>query len=112
MATQYKGVRGGTISGTPLCPTCRHAQYIQGLSLSQRILFCDRIGKRMEFEAQECSQYDDKRLPSKWDMEEIAWVFVTNHKNKQIGFVSAKEFRQIQQQSEPDEPSATPGFVK
>jgi hypothetical protein len=97
VATKYKGVSGGTISGDPLCRTCRYAQYIQGASLSQRILVCGYVGKPLSFEAYECGQYDDKRLPSRRDMDEIAWVFVTNSKTKQIGFVSAKEYEKIKQ---------------
>lgn len=100
MASIYKGVRGGTVSGEPLCRTCRHAQNIQGNSVSQRILICGYIGKPMAFEAYECGQYDDKRLPSRYDMEQIAWVFVTNSKNKQIGFVSAKEYQRLRESGE------------
>ncbi len=108
MASTYKGVRGGTISGEPLCRTCRHAQYMQGSSLSQRILLCDRIGAPpLSFESMECSQYDDKRLPTQYDMEQIAWVFVTNSKTKQIGFVSAKEYQKMRQtDSNSDGPSS------
>ncbi len=104
MASTYKGVSGGTISGDPLCRTCRHAQYIQGSSVSQRILICGTINKPLPFEAYECGQYDDKKLPSRWDLEQIAWVFVTNSKTKQIGFVSAKEYQKMRQ----SEDDATP----
>lgn len=105
MASTYKGVNGGTISGDPLCRTCRHAQYIQGRSVSQRILHCGVVNRPLAFEAYECGQYDDKRVSSRWDMEQIAWVFVTNNKTKQIGFVSAKEYQKIRQAEEEDCPS-------
>jgi hypothetical protein len=82
--------------GLSIDQTC-HAQYIQGASASQRILVCGNIGKPLPFEAYECGQYDDKRLPSRYDLEQIAWVFVTNSKTKQIGFISAKEYQKRQQ---------------
>lgn len=108
MASTYKGVRGGTISGEPLCRTCRYAQYMQGSSLSQRMLLCGQIGSHpLPFEAMECGKYDDKRLPSQYDMEQIAWVFVTNSKTKQIGFVSAKEYQKMRQtDSDSGDPSS------
>jgi hypothetical protein len=93
VAIKYKGVSGGTISGDPLCRTCSHSQYIQGSSLSQLMLHCDRVRDPLTFEAYECGQYEDKRLPSLYDMEQLAWVFVTNSKTKQIGFVSAKDYQ-------------------
>jgi len=42
------------------------------------------------------SEYDDKRLPSLYSMEKIAWILVTKTAGRQIGFVSAKEFRKIE----------------
>jgi hypothetical protein len=40
-----------------------------------------------------CNTYDDRRLPSRYDMEQIAWVLVTNKAGKAIGFVSAEDFK-------------------
>lgn len=97
MATKFRGVRDGTVFGTPLCRTCRKAQIVTGSSLSQKEIWCHAGGMEphvLKFEAYECSEYDDKRLPSKWDMEQIAWVFVTNVAGRAIGFVSAKEYKE------------------
>ena len=60
MSTSYKGVRGGTIGGTPLCRTCRNATYIQGGAESQRLLMCSEFSgfenkTAIAFEAYECS---------------------------------------------------------
>ena len=98
----YKGVRGGTIGGTPLCRTCRNATYIQGHAESQRLLMCAEFSgfdlkTPLPFEAYECSEYEDKRLPTKRDMEDTAWILRTHPKQKgTLGFFSPtqlKEFR-------------------
>jgi signal recognition particle subunit SEC65 len=86
VTTSYKGVRGGTVFGEPLCTTCRLAGRVTGQSLTQDRMFCHSLGKELTFLAYECSVYDDKRNPSKWDMEQIAWVLVTDVKTKRIGF--------------------------
>ena len=51
---------------------------------------------RVQFPVSQCSSYDDKRLPSKCDMEKIAWILLTKKAGRTIGFVSAKQFRQIE----------------
>jgi hypothetical protein len=33
-----------------------------------------------------CSDYNDKRVPSKVDMEEIAWIIRTKDVNRPVGF--------------------------
>jgi hypothetical protein len=93
MTQKYRGVLGGTSFGEPLCRTCRSAQFIQGRSLSSSILRCHNFNRDLQFEAMECSAYDDKRIPSLWDMEQLAWVFKTDVKTRQIGFKSPEEIR-------------------
>jgi len=89
MSTSFKGIRGGTPSGEPLCPTCRMCMRTAGESASSVEVLC--LGKpgeyqRLRYMAYECSQYDDARQPSKWDMEQIAWVLTTDVKTREIGF--------------------------
>ena len=100
----YKGVRGGTIGGIPLCRTCRNATYIQGAAESQRLLMCGEFSgyddkKPMPFEAYECSVYEDKRLPSKRDLEDTAWILRTNPKQKgTLGFFSPQQLRELRRE--------------
>ena len=51
---------------------------------------------QVRFLISQCSSYDDKRLPSKWDMEKIAWILLTKKAGRTIGFVTAKQFREIE----------------
>jgi hypothetical protein len=108
-------VIGGTpVSGESLCKTCRAAQVIRGLADSSESVLC-RVGSvpaRIGMPIIECSLYDDKRQPSRWDMEQIAWVLVTNKAGKAIGFVSAADFQKSQQQQgTPSAPTNAPGFA-
>lgn len=92
-------VKNGTPQGTEtLCVTCRWAHIVKGFSVSQELIRCRALRKvpPVPFPVSECSSYDDKRLPSKWDMEKIAWVLLTKKAGRTIGFVTAKQFREIE----------------
>jgi len=39
----------------------------------------------------QCTDYNDKRIPSKRDMEDIAWIIRTKDVNRAVGFASQKE---------------------
>ena len=41
-----------------------------------------------------CTDYNDKRVPSKADMEEIAWIIRTKDVNRQVGFTHDTEIEQ------------------
>ena len=91
---KYRGVEGGTPTGQPLCRTCRNAHLSQGLSASSCRLYCIALPSKpieLKFEAYECTSYDDKRLPLMYQMEELAWIFKTDVKTREIGFVSPSD---------------------
>jgi len=50
----------------------------------------------MHFPVSQCSSYDDSRLPSKRDMEKIAWILLTKKAGRSIGFVTSKQFQEIE----------------
>jgi hypothetical protein len=50
----------------------------------------------MHFPVSQCSSYDDSRLPSKRDMERIAWILLTKKAGRSIGFVTSKQFQEIE----------------
>src|SRR6184192_4068015 len=92
-------VKDGTPQGAEtLCVTCRWARIVKGFSASQEEIHCgwrwrDRL---VQFPVSQCSTYDDKRLPSKCDMEKIAWILLTKQAGRTIGFVTVKQFREIE----------------
>jgi hypothetical protein len=92
-------VKGGTPQGSAsLCVTCRWAHIVKGFSPSQESIRCRWLAydPQVKFPVSECSSYDDKRLPSKQDMEKIAWVLLTKKAGRTIGFVTAAQFREIE----------------
>jgi hypothetical protein len=92
-------VKGGTPQGAvSLCRTCRWAHIVKGFSASQEQIRCRWLSYDpfVPFPVNECSSYDDKSLPSKSDMEKIAWVLLTKKAGRTIGFVTAKQFREIE----------------
>jgi hypothetical protein len=48
-------------------------------------------GAPVPFKVSECTDYCDKRIPSKQDMEEIAWIIRTKDINRPMGFASKCE---------------------
>ena len=92
-------IEDGTPEGTqPLCVTCRWGHIVKWVRVSQEIIRCVWLAKSpvIEFPVSRCSFYDDKRHPSKRDMESIAWILLTKKTGRTIGFVTAKQFHEIE----------------
>jgi len=92
-------VKDGTPQGTEtLCVTCRWARIVKGFRLSHEEIHCGWLSRNplMQIPVSQCSTYDDKRLPSKRDMEQVAWILLTKKAGRTIGFVTAKQFREIE----------------
>jgi hypothetical protein len=93
-------VKGGTPSGTDsLCRTCSRGHIIKGFRATEEEVFCRQfyIEREIRFAVSECSFYEDKRLASKTEMEEIAWFLTTRKAGRTVGFVSAEKFRAEQE---------------
>jgi hypothetical protein len=89
-------IRGGTVDhgGPPLCGTCRYATVARGRTLHEEVVFCSQMpftDRRVKFAVTSCSDYSDRRHPTLWQMEEIAWVLRSSPSRKTIGFVEARE---------------------
>jgi hypothetical protein len=92
-------VKDGTPEGAQsLCRTCRWAHIVKGFGVSQEMIHCRWLAydPPVLFSVSQCNSYDDKRIPSKADMEKIAWVLMTKKPGRTIGFVTAKQFREIE----------------
>lgn len=81
-----------------MCRTCRNAHIIKGFSESEEKVFCRMfyIEREVPLSVFECSMYDDKRLASRVEMEEIDWFLTTRKSGRSVGFVSAARFRQLE----------------
>lgn len=87
-------VYGGTPVGTESrCDTCAHARIIQGYAESERIVLCTSLYDpiRIPFKVMQCTDYEDRRLPSYSDMKEIAWQIRSKSAGHEAGFVTVEK---------------------
>jgi hypothetical protein len=90
-------VQGGTPEGSEsLCRTCSRGHIITGFRASEQEVYCRTfyIEREIRFPVRECTFYEDRRLASKEDMEQIAWFLTTRKAGRIVGFVSAAQFRE------------------
>jgi hypothetical protein len=93
-------VMGGTPSGMDsLCRTCSRGHVIKGFRATEEEVFCRffYIEREIRFCVSECTFYEDRRLASKTEMEEMAWFLTTRKAGRAVGFVSAAQFRAEQE---------------
>jgi len=82
-------IRNGRLQATEsLCNSCYWAHIQRGFAESEETILCAflRSARLVVFKVSYCSDYNDKRVPSKTDMEEIAWIIRTKDVNRQVGF--------------------------
>ena len=84
--------------GTPrscesLCDSCYWAHIQKGYAESEEVVFCAfvRPARLVPFKVRTCTDYSDKRVPSKRDMEDIAWIIRTKDVNRRTGFAAGEE---------------------
>ena len=81
-------VKAGTPQGNrSLCLDCRNAHVVRGLNFQERI-YCRVLSASTQlvtFPVEQCSVFDDKRTPSLYAMEIIAWN-VTSRNRGPVGF--------------------------
>lgn len=76
-----------------LCNSCYWAHIQRGFAESEEIILCAflRPARLVPFKVSQCTDYNDRRIPSKSDMEEIAWIIRTKDVNRPVGFTKATE---------------------
>jgi hypothetical protein len=76
-----------------LCNSCYWAHIQRGFAESEEAILCAflRQPHAVTFKVSECTDYDDRRVPSKADMEEIAWIIRTKGVNRPVGFANEME---------------------
>ena len=92
-------VQGGTPNhhdSGDLCRTCRRATIVEGSSMGESLKYCAQTEERVTFDVKKCSGYRDSRLPTLYDMEDMAWVLKTDGVKKRIGFVPAKDLKDFE----------------
>ena len=86
-----------------LCNSCYWAHIQRGFAESEEIILCAflRQPHAVPFKVSYCTDYNDKRVPSKADMEEIAWIIRTKDVNRQVGFSNDAE-PEVEPEDEPE----------
>jgi hypothetical protein len=93
-------VKGGTPSGSAsLCQTCSRGHLIKGFRATGEQVFCRffYIEREIRFPVNECTFYEDRRLASKTEMEEIARFLTRRKSGRSVGFITAEQFRAEQE---------------
>jgi hypothetical protein len=104
-------VKGGIPEGCEsLCRTCTRGHIITGFRATEEEVFCRTfyIEREIRFPVRNCTFYEDKRLASKEDMEEIAWRLrsTTSKPNQSLGFVSAAQLQEMESKDDELAPAA------
>ena len=87
-------IRSGTPQGAEsLCNSCYWAHIQRGFAESEEVVLCAflRPARSVPFKVSQCTDYNDKRIPSKRDMEDIAWIIRTKDVNRAVGFATKNE---------------------
>ena len=87
-----------------LCNSCYWAHIQRGFAESEEIIRCAflRPARLVPFKVSMCTDYNDKRMPSKADMEEIAWIIRTKDVNRPVGFTKNEMDDDTKKEDEPE----------
>lgn len=94
--TKLKVFQGTRSAEAPrLCDSCSNGVVMRGAAESEEFVHCALMEKPIQMRVTECNRYIDGSRPSLWAMKEIAWVLQSDSKRQKIGFVTAKEWRKL-----------------
>ena len=87
MSTKFK-VQGGTlVEGDSLCRTCRHAHIARGYRQNEEMVYCGYDTMRaVRFKVAECTDFLDKTVPTRYEMEQMAYLIQVEPARKRSGF--------------------------
>jgi hypothetical protein len=89
----FQGTR--SVDARRLCDSCSNGVVMRGPAESEELVHCALMEKPIRMRVTECNRYIDGSRPSLWAMKEIAWVLQSDSKRQKIGFVTAKEWRKL-----------------
>ena len=93
---QIKVFQGTRSADAPrLCDSCSNGVVMRGAAESEERIYCMLMERALEMRVTDCNRYLDRSAPPLWAMKEIAWVLESDSKRQKIGFVTAKEWRKL-----------------
>jgi hypothetical protein len=91
----FQGTR--SVDAQRLCDSCASGVVMRGPAESEELVYCSLMEKGVQMRVTDCNRYVDRAQPALWAMKEIAWVLEADSKRQKIGFISAKEWRKLNQ---------------
>ena len=81
------------VEGESLCRTCRHAHIQRGFRQSEEAVYCGYGPMRaVRFKIAECTDYLDKTVPTRYEMNQMAYLINVEPARKRSGFVTPLGF--------------------
>ena len=98
-------------NGESLCQTCRYAHIQRGFRESEEAVFCgyNDAGLRLiKFRVAACTDYTNRTVPNRWELEQMALLISVPPARKKTGFrVGAGFTAQGDEADEDESPSST-----
>jgi hypothetical protein len=97
-------IKGGTLEeGESLCQSCRSAHIQKGFRASEESVFCtwDRL-RAVTFKVAECTDYADRNVPYRQELERMALLINVDPARKRAGF-APRGFAQIEEDDDEED---------
>jgi hypothetical protein len=103
MSTTLKIKNGTLVEGESLCRTCRSAHIQKGFRESEEAIFCTFSRLRaVPFKVAECTDYENRNVPYRWELEKMALLINVNPARKRAGFQVGAGFAAHDEDEEED----------
>jgi hypothetical protein len=90
MSITLKIKNGTLVEGESLCRTCRNAHIQKGFRESEEAIFCAWATpmRAISFKVAECTDYSNRLVPYRWELEKMALLINIDPARKPVGFRS------------------------
>lgn len=81
-----------------LCISCSHSHIVKGSSFKEHFVLCHAMYegvREIKFKVHECNRYADMNEMPLHKMEKLAHIMVMDKKQGFMGFIPAKQFREM-----------------
>jgi len=95
--------------GETLCRSCRHAHIQRGFRESEESILCGFGSplRAVPFKVAECTDFADRGVPERWEMERMALLINVPQARKPTGFRSGVGFAAQEEDEDEDESVST-----
>jgi len=96
--------------GESLCQTCRYAHIQRGFRESEQTVFCgfnDAGLRPIKFKVAACTDYTNRTVPNRWELEQMALLINVPPARKKAGFRVGAGFAEQEEVNEEEPDSLT-----